>query len=299
MLVAVTGGSGKIGRSVLRELLEHDHEVINLDRSPPPIKNASGEPGSEPAGGPGGGPGPYRQVDLCNFEDLTGVLKDFPIDAVVHLANWASVGLVSDARTYSDNVSATFNLFQASADLGIQRVLYASSNHVYGLAGAPPAFLPLTEDHPLCAVSAYGLSKVAGEQAADCFVRNRNMTILSFRLLGIRTPSEMHGEIAQVRERPEEKSYLLWTRCDVRDAAMAFRLALEKKDLASGPYNITGSSIVLERPTEELLEEFFGAKTEVRASLPGRASPFSIEKANRELGYTPRFDWSESNRFPE
>lgn len=287
MFVAVTGGSGKIGRYVLRELLAHDHEVVNLDRSPPLVNNPSGESG------------PYQQVDLCNYEDLTGVLNAFPIDAVVHLANWASVGLVSDARTYSDNVSATFNLFQASADLGIQRVLYASSNHVYGLAGAPPIFLPLTEDHPLCPVSAYGLSKVAGEQAANYFVRNRNMTILSFRLLGIRTPSEMPGEIAQVRERAEEKSYLLWTRCDVRDAAIAFRLALEKKDLASGPYNITGSRIVLERPTEELLEEFFGTRTEMRASLPGHSSPLSIEKANRELGYLPRFDWSERNRFPE
>jgi len=291
MFVAVTGGSGKIGRYVLRELLAHDHEVVNLDRSPPPVNNPSGEPAAEA--------GPYRQVDLCNFEDLIGVLKAFPIDAVVHLANWASVGLVSDSRTYSDNVSATFNLFQASADLGIQRVLYASSNHVYGLAGAPPAFLPLTEDHPLNPVSAYGLSKVAGEQGADYFVRNRDMTVLSFRLLGIRTPSEMPGEIAQVTERPEEKSYLLWTRCDVRDAAMAFRLALEKKDLASGPYNITGSNIVLERPTEDLVKEFFGTRTEVRAPLPDQASPISIEKANREFGYLPRFDWSESTQFLE
>ena len=75
------------------------------------------------------------------------------------------------------------------------------------------------------------------------------------------------------------KSYLLWTKCDTRDAAMAFRLALEKKDLASGPYNISGSQIVLERPTKELVKELFGGKTEVRASLPSQTSPFSIDKS--------------------
>jgi nucleoside-diphosphate-sugar epimerase len=284
MRVAVTGGSGKIGRYVLLELVAHGHEAVDFDRVPPSKE----------------GPNcPYRQVDLCHFEEISDALKSHPFDAVVHLANWPSDGLVPDSRTYADNVSATFNLFQASAEAGIRRILYASSNHVYGLAGAPPLFLPLTEEHPMLPVSPYGLSKVAGEQAAEYFSRNRNMTVLSFRLLGIRTPAEMPREIEQVKSNPENKSYLLWTRCDTRDAALAFRLALEKTDVASGAYNITGPRIVLERPAEGLVREFFGEQMQLRAALPGHSSPFSIDKAGREFGYQPRFAWSESEAFPE
>ncbi len=284
MRIAVTGGSGKIGRYVLRELLSRGHEPVNLDRVAPSPQ----EPDC-----------PYQQVDLCRFEEISAFLKAHPFDAVVHLANWKSDGLVSGPRTYADNVSATFNLFQASADAAIPRVIYASSNHVYGLAGAQPLFLPLTEEHPMLPVSPYGLSKTAGEQAAEYFSRNRNLTILSFRLLGIRTPAEMPREIEQVKGNPENKSYLLWTRCDTRDAALAFRLALEKRDVASGPYNITGPRIVLDRQTEQLVKQFFGEQTQLQAALPGHSSPFSIEKATRELGYHPRFAWSENETFPE
>ena len=34
--IAVTGGSGKAGRAVVRDLLEHGHEVLNIDRVPSP-----------------------------------------------------------------------------------------------------------------------------------------------------------------------------------------------------------------------------------------------------------------------
>ena len=70
----------------------------------------------------------------------------------------------------------------SSADLGIKRVVAASSNQVYGLAGAPPLYAPVDEAHPLRPVNCYALSKMAGEQAADYFCRNFNIEILSFRI---------------------------------------------------------------------------------------------------------------------
>ena len=154
MKIAVTGSSGRIGRYVVRELSSAGHEVSELD-----IRDA-----------------PMR-VDLTDAGQVHGALAG--CEAVVHMGAWPNPGHVPDTCTYSDNTAGTFNVFQASADLGIKRVVAASSNQVYGLAGAPPLYAPVDEAHPLRPVNCYALSKMAGEQAADYFCRNFNIENLS------------------------------------------------------------------------------------------------------------------------
>ena len=111
--------------------------------------------------------------------------------AVVHMAAWANAGMVTDPRTFNDNTSATFNIMQAAADLGIKRVISASSNQLYGFAGAPPEFVPVTEAHPPRPVNSYALSKLVGEQTAEYFTRTRGLEVLSFRIMG-NTPSNIY-----------------------------------------------------------------------------------------------------------
>ena len=71
--IVVTGGSGKAGRAVMRDLLEHGYEALNVDRMPP--RQAFGR---------------FQQADLTDlgqtFECLQGA------DAVVHLAAIPSPG---------------------------------------------------------------------------------------------------------------------------------------------------------------------------------------------------------------
>ena len=94
--------------------------------------------------------------------------------AVVHLGAWANAGIVPDTRTYGDNVTATFNLFQACADLGIRRIVAASSAQVYGFASAALCYVPADEDHLLRPLNCYALSKMAGEQAVEYFAAQRD-----------------------------------------------------------------------------------------------------------------------------
>ena len=35
--IAVTGGSGRLGRTVVKDLLDHEYAVINIDIQPPPV----------------------------------------------------------------------------------------------------------------------------------------------------------------------------------------------------------------------------------------------------------------------
>jgi len=238
-------------------------------------------------------------VDLTDAGQVYQALVRSQAEAVIHLGAWSGDGRVPDTRTYGDNVQGTFNVFQACADLGVRRVVLASSHHVYGVIKAPPVYVPIDEAHPLRPVNAYALSKLACEQSADYFVAQRGLEILSFRFMGVRSPSQLAHEIECITKDPGRRIHLLWTRTDARDAALACRLAVEAQDVESGPYNITGRLIVLEQDSAELVRRYFGDQTEIRESLVGRLSPLSCARAEKLLGYRPQYDWSVHQRYPE
>ncbi len=283
MHILVTGASGRIGRYVVKELLSAGHNVTSVDVLP-------AEEGNLPR---------FLRVDLTDAGEVYQALATAKAEAVVHMGAWANAGVVPDTRTYGDNVQGTFNIFQACADLGIQRIVSASSAQVYGFAKALPVYVPVDEAHPLRPANCYALSKVVGEQAADYFFDRFGMTILSFRLMGIRTPTQLDAEIDQLAHAPDGGTSLLWTRTDARDAAVACRLAVEVESVASGPYNITGSRVVLSHPTTALIERYFGDETEVRDALPGHVSPMSCIKAEAAFGYQPQYVWSMSQKHLE
>ncbi len=273
MKIVVTGGNGRIGRYVVRGLVEAGHRVTSVD-----IRRHLS------AAGPG------RQADLTDAGQVYGALAG--AEAVVHMGAWANAGMVAHTQTYGDNVQSTYNVFQACADLGIRRVISASSNQVYGLAGAPPEYLPVDEEHPLRPINCYALSKVAGEQAAEYFCRLGDIEILSFRILGTRAPAELPGDIEAVVADPSRGGRLLWTRTDARDVALACRLAAEAESVEAGPYNIAGPRVVLERPVRDLVAEYFGTRIHIGDGLQGVDSPFSCQRARRVFGYVPRYPWA-------
>lgn len=280
MRIAITGGSGRIGRYVVREFVQAGYQVTNFD-----LRREADVPGE------------FLQVDLTQAGEVYQALARVKAQAIVHLGAWPNAGMVPDTRTYTENVAGAFHLFQACADLGIKRVISASTNQIYGFAAAPPVYAPVDEDHPLRPVNCYALSKMAGEQAADYFVANYGMDIYSFRFMGVRLPEEIGPEIDAMAEDPASGSWLLWTRTDARDAAVACRQAVEAHGAASGPYNITGPEVVLDTPTATLIETHFGEKTELRSEIPGRVSPLSCARAEAAFGYRPQYRWSETQRY--
>ena len=282
MQILVTGASGRIGHYVVKELVRAGHSVIGVDVLPSEAEMSR-----------------FLRVNLTDAGEVYQALAAAEAEAVIHLGAWANAGIVPDTRTYGDNIQGTFNLFQACADLGVQRVVSASSSQVYGFAKEAPVYVPVDEAHPLRPVNCYALSKVGGEQSADYFVERFGLTILSFRLMGIRTPTQLDAEIDELVQDPSKGTSLLWTRTDARDAAIACRLVVEAESVPSGPYNITGARVVLSEPTAALVGRYFGDKTEIREALPGHISPMSCGKAEAAFGYQPRYVWSVSKRHLE
>jgi nucleoside-diphosphate-sugar epimerase len=277
MNILVTGSSGGIGRYIVEDLVDAGHAVLGVDVNFP----------SSDA------PGQFLRVDLTQAGEIYNALARAEADAVIHMGAWSNAGVVPDARTYGDNVQGTFNLFQACADMGIKRIVSASSAQVYGFAGAPPLYAPVDEDHPLRPVNSYALSKMAGEQAADYFVRNFGLTILSFRIMGVRPVAQIAPEIAAMAADPASGSWLLWTRTDARDAARACRQAVEISSVGSGVYNITGAEVVLDEESESLIRRYFGDRTEIRSRLGGHTSPLTTAKARAAFGYVPQYVWNQ------
>jgi nucleoside-diphosphate-sugar epimerase len=170
---------------------------------------------------------------------------------------------------------------------------------VYGVRKVAPVYVPIDEDHPLRPADAYALSKAVGEQAADYFVSQRGLEVISFRFMGVRVPCELDSEIEQVAVNPEYGIHLLWTRTDARDAALACRLAVEVEQIWPGPYNITGRCVVLEEDSADLVRRNFGNQTEIRDGLTGCFSPMTCARAEKAIGYQPQYAWSVRNRYPE
>ena len=187
MKVVVTGGSGRLGQHTIRELLAHEHQVLSLDKAPPPERLCSS-----------------WQVDLTGAGSAHEALKG--VDAVIQLGAFQAPNMTSNAETFNNNVSIAFNVFQAAADMGVKRVVFASSIAAYGFIYAPqmwaPDFLPFDESHPCRPQDPYGLSKVVGERIADYFVGQSDMTAASLRITGINFDPTYEG----FREVLEESS---------------------------------------------------------------------------------------------
>lgn len=284
MNVLVTGSNGQIGRYVVQELVQAGHHVTGVDIVPAPGNAAH-----------------FMRADMTDTGDVYQSLAHAQAEAVVHLGAWSNAGLAPDHRVYGDNVRATYNVLQACADRGIRRVICASSAQVYGFATSPPLYLPVDEAHPLRPANCYALAKVAGESAAEYFAARHDMTVLSFRFMGVRAPARIRAEIEQMAQNPASGAWLLWTRADARDAAAACRLALEAHDPPSGPYNITGAEIVLSQSVTDLVRTamppHLSSAIEIRgapeAPLSDRSSPMSCRRAQQAFGYVPRYIWRE------
>ncbi|XXM91021.1 NAD(P)-dependent oxidoreductase [Clavibacter nebraskensis] len=153
MRIAVTGGSGKLGRHVVADLRAHGHEVTNIDQV--------GERGSG-----------YVRVDTTDYGQVVDALfgvQDLHegFDAIVHLAAIPAPAILSDVATFHNNMLTSFNVFQAARRAGITKVVYASSETVLGLPfDVPPPYIPVDEEYPAQPNSTYSLVKHLEEQMA-------------------------------------------------------------------------------------------------------------------------------------
>lgn len=277
MRIAVTGGSGKLGRTVVRELREAGLEVINLD--------ATGERGKG-----------FVRVDLTDYgqtlDALLGVDDQHDgFDAVVHLAAIPASGLASNVATFSNNMLATYNVFSAAIRAGIRNVVYASSETVLGLPfDVPPPYVPVDEEYPARPESTYSLVKHLEEQMAIELVRwNPDLKIVALRFSNVMYPED-YAEFPSFDEDAANRKWNLWGYIDARDGAQAVLRSLELESVGFDRFIIAAADTVSSRPNAELLAEVF-PDVPVTREVGEHDTLLSIDKARRILDYSPKHSW--------
>ncbi|GAB4450633.1 MAG: hypothetical protein Kow0031_33140 [Anaerolineae bacterium] len=196
MKILLTGGSGDLGRLLSRELEQRGDVPLRLDIRPP-----------------ADGHGVYVPGSLLEPAALEPALAG--VEAVVHIAAWHGIHEVTGQKSVTDfwelNATGTFNLFEAAARAGIDRLVFISSTSIFDEEGF------------------YGPTKIIGETLARYYATQRGLNIITLRPRAF-IPHWNRGVYG---------SFVEWARwfwsgaVHISDVAQAVLLSLER--LSAGP----------------------------------------------------------------
>lgn len=287
MRVLVTGGSGRLGRSVVDGLVLRGHHVTSVDTAPSPF----------------GPPVTGVIADLLDPSQRADVFTRTRPEAVVHLAGVAVPFARSDADTLRINTLLAWEVLSAAITHGAHSAVAASSPTVYGYntPAWTPRYLPLDEDHPVEPWHAYGLSKAIIEETVRSLARTEPSCVLSCVRPGyVVAPEEWEGAPTQqghtMAERlrdPALAAVSLFNYVDARDAAELFALIVENPDrITQGQtFNAMAADPLSPVPVDTLLPEYHPTTAAAATALADGRAVFSSESARTTLGWHPRRTW--------
>jgi UDP-glucose 4-epimerase len=285
MKVMVTGGAGFIGSHVVDALLAAGHEVRVLDQRPPLQSNVE-----------------WAEVDLLEQDALTDALKG--CGPVFHLAAMADVNeVVADpAESVAVTVLGAARVLEAARRADAGRVILASTVWVYAATHGDvvneETQFDLTADRHI-----YASSKLAAEMFCADYANlfGRPYTVLRYGIpFGPRMRSDLvvaafleralRGEPLRIDgDGSQQRSFVY-----VEDLAAAHVLALAPV-AQNRTYNLEANEPISIRQLAETVGELVGGvEVTFGPSRPGdyRARRVSSERAHRELGWTPRYDFA-------
>lgn len=274
MKILVTGGTGRVGRSVVEEL-QQDHEVVCFSRHAPTTPTTA-------------------RVFLGDHTNLGQVYTAMAgVDVVVHLAAIPSPLREPPDTVFGNNTLGTFNVVEAAGNLGVKKVIYSGSGASLGFAYRTrpfiPEYLPMDENHPLQPQDPYGLSKWVGEEILAMLTRRTGIPTISLRPPTVLTPDSYAEHVPRMLAQPGPKT--LFAYVDARDFAQAVRLALEDDTIVHDRFFITADDALAREPLRDLFPRFYPGSEQIAAALADNQSPISSAKAKRILGYQPRYRW--------
>ncbi|TYJ53876.1 hypothetical protein B9479_005498 [Cryptococcus floricola] len=299
MRIAVTGALGLVGVQLCHHLLSLHHSVVAIDVLP-----ASA---------------PQHQIDPLNtkgYKYVQGSAEDIDgyreacrgCTGIVHLAAvyTRKERPVPDYRIHNANVAMSYNTLCIAVELGINRVVLASSVNAIGMLYCNrPKFdyLPLDEDHPCRPEEPYSVSKYLGELQADSFIRHypsSPLRIASLRFHGV-VPAHLCSPAALHELGGAWKDLWGWVSNPGVARACELALTVGEDSFPGGRHEvffIVAPTICQQRATQGILEEFYGEYKEgeegrgtIRGEgrggrgMEGNEGLFDCGKAGRMLGW--------------
>tara|TARA_X000000950_G_scaffold44850_1_gene50946 strand:+ start:11390 stop:12307 length:918 start_codon:yes stop_codon:yes gene_type:complete len=287
--VFFTGGSGKAGLHVMRYLADRGHKVLNADIINMPqdgvdfLKVDVTDPGQVFS----------AMSSHMNRDELRQRQWPLGYDAVVHFAAIPRILQTSDIETYQTNVMGTYNVLEAAAKLNIRKVIFASSETVYGLCFShdkpKPLSLPVEEDDETRPMDSYAAAKVVNEETAKAFQRRTQHDIYGLRIGNVIEPDE-YGLFDDFCAKPEARLPNAFNYIDARDLGQAVDLCLQHDGLGYEVFNVSNDQNSVDLDNADIISEFYQGVPLKRGIDPTECL-YSNQKMKRMLGFKPIHDW--------
>ena len=308
----ITGGAGFIGSNLVEYLLKYNARAVRvLDNLSTGhlynLKSFESHPAFE-----------FIQGDIRNYETCLSACDE--VDFVFHQAALGSVprSIIDPITTNDVNISGFVNILMAVKESGVKRMVYAASSSTYGDSKE----LPKMEEKIGNPLSPYAVTKWVNELYANVFARIYKMELIGLRYFNVFGPrQDPNGAYAAVI--PRFTDQLLKHRSPiingdgnhsrdftfVENVVQANLLAVfvEDPDVLNTVYNVAYGEQTTLNQLVQYLKKYLSLTDPSVSDIkvihgPNREGDIphslaSIEKAKKNLGYDPEFNFSEGLRL--
>jgi len=259
-------------------LAEAGHEVVNFDVVNRPELEL---------------PGQFCRVELADAGKVYDALFQFRPEGICHLAANPAPGGQAQIDVFDNNVRSAYNLMQAAGDLGVSRVVYASSEMATGLLteGTVPTQIPFDETERYPSPNAYALSKYISEVIADSLaIRYRQTAWVGLRINNV-IPPDGYNRFRDEWDDPGRSKGNFWSYIDARDVGTAYRAALEGTSSGHEVCLIAAADTRAKRGLRELMAEFYNGYDRFASDYEDPTSAFDCAKMKALFSWTPSYSW--------
>lgn len=315
MKICVTGGTGFTGAALVMRLLDLGHEVVSLDKKPGIMASDLEKKGATLIIG-----------SVTDKDDVTKCVDG--AEVVMHLAAAFRELDVPDSVYFDANVNGTRNVCEAAIDAGVRKLVYCSTQGVHGHIENPPG----DENSPIAPADYYQQTKYEGEEVCHEFA-GKGMEYTILRPTAIYGPGDPE-RFAMIFRRAKKGTFPMFGKgvtyyhpVYIDNLVDAFVLAMEPGVGAGQAYIIADEEYF---PIQELVRRV-GKAIDVDVKIPhfpitpliiaghlcekvckpfGISPPifprrvdwfrqvraFRIDKAKKDLGYSPKIGIDEGLR---
>ena len=272
--VLVTGSTGYSGKQI-SNLLKGEYEIVGVDLVEGEFTTYKG--------------------NLTDKDFVNSLLQD--IHAVIHTASLHAPHIATYSRQefIDTNIVGTLNLLEAAVQNGVKKFIYTSTTSLYGESMQNEAqAVWITEDVPTIPRDIYDITKIAAEGLCRDFFNKKTLQTTVLR-------------VSRFWDEPIEKKifYRMYRGLDVRDVALAHKLAIHKEFERFDVFNISAQSIftkhdlfALKNNAAKLLNDRIPKLVQFYQSMNWHIPEsidrvYVIDKARDVLGYSPNYNISE------
>ncbi|WP_167891871.1 SDR family NAD(P)-dependent oxidoreductase [Thermococcus sp. MAR1] len=294
MAILVTGGTGFIGREVVKELAKRGEEVIIIGRREPQgeLKEIAR----------------FVKGDISIRGHVENAFKEYHPDGVIHLAAMLSLMCESDPWTCHEvNFTGTYNILEAARLFNVEKIAYASSLASMIHPDSSPIIADTSVQRPRLL---YGISKVYGELMGLYYNHKFGIDFRAVRYPEVIGPGVKHPGIAQcipwaIEHALKGEPYSLWLPGEAKVPIMYYKDAARaivelyyapEERIKTRTYNVVGLEVVVKDFAEELKELIPGAEIDIKPDpeILRALGNVKIERvddsgARKEWGWKPKY----------